>query len=231
MANKVILVTGASRGIGFETARYLAGQKYQVLATARSADKLEELKSTHPKRIDIVQADLLDSTSIQKIIDVIRDQNMILTALIHNAGGLVNKPFLELTDHDWNTMWNMNVMSAVRLIRALMPFFDKNAHMVTIGSMGGFQGSSKYPGLSAYSTSKGALSIWTECMATELIDKGVSANCLCLGAVQTEMFKSAFPGVKAPLKPEDMAKFVGDFTLNGHNFMNGQVLPVTLGNP
>lgn len=231
MSKKIILITGASRGIGYATASYLAKQKYKILATARSEDKLQELISSYPKRIDYVTSDLLDAASLQKLIDYMRDQKVQISALIHNAGGLVNKPFRELTDDDWNTMWNMNVMSAVRLLRALLPFFSKNAHIVTIGSMGGFQGSSKYEGLSAYSTSKGALSIWSECMATELHDLGISANCLCLGAVQTEMFKSAFPGLKAPVKPDEMAEFVGNFALNGHKYMNGKILPVALSNP
>ncbi len=231
MSKKVVLITGASRGIGNATARYLAGQKKQVLATARSQQLLDELKDSHPRRIDCVACDLLNAASLQKIIDHVRDQNLEISALIHNAGGLVTKPFRELSDQDWNAMWNMNVMSAVRLLRALLPFFAKNAHIVTIGSMGGYQGSSKYPGLSAYSTSKGALSIWSECMATELKNDGISVNCLCLGAVQTEMFSAAFPGMKAPMKPDDMARFVGDFALNGHQFMNGKVLPVTLSDP
>ncbi len=231
MSKKIILITGASRGIGYATARYLAGEKHQILATARSGELLEKLKTTHSKRIDHVACDLLDAGSIQKIIDYIRDQNVEIQAMIHNAGGLINKPFRELTDQDWNTMWEMNVLSVVRLLRALLPFFAKQAHIVTIGSMGGFQGSSKFPGLSAYSTSKGALSIWSECMAAELKDEGISVNCLCLGAVQTEMFQVAFPGVKAPVKPDEMAEFVGEFALNAHNFMNGKVLPVALGDP
>lgn len=231
LRKKIVLITGASRGIGYATASYLAGKKNHILAVARSAESLEELKSSHSKRIDYVACDLLDAASIQDIIGYIRDNNVRISALIHNAGGLINKPFRELSDDDWNTMWNMNVLSAVRLLRALLPFFHKNAHIVTIGSMGGFQGSSKFPGLSAYSTSKGALSIWSECMATELKNEGISVNCLCLGAVQTEMLKAAFPGVKAPVAPDEIAGFIGDFALDGHRFMNGKVLPVALGDP
>lgn len=231
MSKKTVLVTGASKGIGAATAKYLANLKYHVLATARSEEKLQELKNYKSGKIDYISCDLLNASSIQTLVDFVRDRDLRITALTHNAGGLIKKPFLELTDDDWNSMWNMNVMSAVRLLRALLPFFEKNAHIVTVGSMGGFQGSSKFPGLSAYSTSKGALSIWTECMATELNEYHISANCLCLGAVQTEMFENAFPGVKAPLKSDEIAEYIGDFTVNGHKYMNGRVLPVALGNP
>ncbi len=232
MAKKTILVTGASKGIGFATAKHLAGnRKNHILATARSGDKLQELKKTNPGRIDTVACDLLNSSNIQILVDYIRDNDLEIATLIHNAGGLVKKPFIELTDDDWNAMWNTNVMSAVRLLRALLPFIGKNAHFVTIGSMGGYQGSAKFPELAAYSTSKGALSIWSECMSAELKHRKISVNCLCLGAVETEMFQAAFPGVKAPLKPRDVAEYIGDFAVNGHKFMNGQVLPVALGNP
>jgi 3-oxoacyl-[acyl-carrier protein] reductase len=231
MSQKVILVTGASKGIGFATAQYLAKNKHHVLATARSADKLDELKNSSPRRLECVPCDLTDTTSIQRLTDYIREEQLVISALIHSAGGLINKPFGELTDSDWNSMWNLNVMSAVRLLRAVIPFFGKKSHIVTIGSMGGYQGSTKFPGLVAYSTSKGALSVWTECMAAELKNHDIAVNCLCLGSVQTEMFEMAFPGIKAPLQPEDMAEYISDFALKGHKFLNGKVLPVALGDP
>lgn len=231
MSHKIILVTGASKGIGFATARYLAAGKHRVLATARSEEKLEDLKKSNPKRIDYIPCDLGDATSIQRLTDYIREEQLGITSLIHNAGGLLNKPLRELSDNDWNAMWNLNVMSVVRLLRALTPFFEKKSHIVTIGSMGGYQGSSKFPGLTAYSTSKGALSIWTECTAVELKDLEISVNCLCLGAVQTEMFNTAFPGIKAPLTSDDIAEYIANFALSGHKYMNGKVLPVSLGDP
>lgn len=230
MSNKTVLVTGASRGIGYQTALHLAQNSYRVLATARSADKLRELASRNDL-ITGVACDLLENTSMEILAQTIRDNDIVITSLVHNAGGLVNKPFTELSDDDWNLMWNTNVMSGVRLLRTLLPYFEQNAHIVTIGSMGGFQGSEKFPGLSAYSTSKGALSIWTECMATELKQKSISVNCLCLGAVETEMLQNAFPGIKAPLKASQIARFIADFALNGHRYMNGKILPVALSNP
>ena len=97
--------------------------------------------------------------------------------------------------------------------------------------MGGFQGSEKYKGLSYYSASKAALACLSECMAAEFLESGISVNCLALGAVQTEMFEEAFPGLKAPVTAKEMAKFIADFALNGNKFFNGKVIPVAFSDP
>lgn len=105
------------------------------------------------------------------------------------------------------------------------------SHIVNIGSMGGVQSSKKFTGLSAYSASKGALSILTECLALEFARDEISVNCLALGAVSTEMQKSAFPDFDAPVSAEAMSKFISDFALNGHTFMNGKILPISFSDP
>ena len=97
--------------------------------------------------------------------------------------------------------------------------------------MGGFQGSSKFPGLSAYSASKAALANLTECLAEELKEKNICANCLALGAVQTEMLETAFPGYVAPVKSREMASFIAYFATRGHQFYNGKILPVSVSTP
>ena len=128
-------------------------------------------------------------------------------------------------------MFDSNVLSAVNLIHSCYQIMNEASHIVNITSMGGFQGSSKFSGLSAYSASKGALSVLTECLAEEFKENGVSVNALALGAVQTEMLNKAFPDYKAQLTPQRIAKYIVDFALNGNEFYNGKVLPVTLGDP
>jgi NAD(P)-dependent dehydrogenase (short-subunit alcohol dehydrogenase family) len=120
-----------------------------------------------------------------------------------------------------------------QLIQSLLDLLAKSgkSHVINISSIGGMQGSVKFPGLSAYSSAKGALGILTECLAAELSDKGISFNCLALGSVQTEMFKMAFPGYKAQLKPEEIATFIADFALNGNKYFNGKILPVSVSTP
>jgi NAD(P)-dependent dehydrogenase (short-subunit alcohol dehydrogenase family) len=107
----------------------------------------------------------------------------------------------------------------------------EKTHIVNISSIGGFQGSVKFPGLSAYSSSKAALVCLTECLAEEFKDKNIAFNCLALGAVQTDMLNEAFPGYKAPVSASSMASFVTDFVLKAHHFMNGKIIPVSLSTP
>ena len=107
----------------------------------------------------------------------------------------------------------------------------KKGHVVNIASMGGIQGSLKFSGLSAYSSTKGALITLTECLAEEYKNKNVSFNAIAFGAVQTEMLSEAFPNYKAPLTAAEAAKFVGDFAVNGQKYFNGKVLQMALSTP
>ena len=97
--------------------------------------------------------------------------------------------------------------------------------------MGGFQGSSKYRGLSYYSAAKAALSCLSECLAEEFREDGIIVNCLALGSVQTEMLEEAFPGYKAPVSAREMAELIADFAVKGSRFFNGKIIPVAFSNP
>ncbi|HKR03686.1 MAG TPA: SDR family oxidoreductase, partial [Bacteroidia bacterium] len=150
--------------------------------------------------------------------------------LINNAGLLINKPFEELSETDWLNMYKVNVFGPVKIIKTILPLMGKTnkTHIVNISSYGGFQGSSKFRGLSGYSSGKAALANLTECLAEEFKNKNISVNCLALGSVQTEMLAKAFPGYTAAVSPQQMAQFIVDFAFTGHNYFNGKILPVTL---
>ena len=107
----------------------------------------------------------------------------------------------------------------------------QQGHVVTVSSMGGVQGSMKFPGLSAYSSSKGAVITLTELLAEEYKETGPSFNVLALGAVQTEMLEEAFPGYKAPVTALEMATYIKDFALTGQKLYNGKLLQVSNSTP
>lgn len=228
---KTALITGASRGIGYQASIKLCEQGLQVIAIARSVDRLKALRDQYPDQILTYTSDLSKPDQVQQLTADLERKGLSLDILINNAGRLIPKPFLELTDEDWYEMFEVNVMASVRLIRALFPYLDQKAHIVNISSMGGYQGASKFPSLTGYSVTKAGLSLLAECLPPELRSKAISSNTLCLGAVQTEMLGEAFPGLEAPVSPEDVGEYVADFALNGAKFFNGKILPVALDDP
>ncbi|HNR42392.1 MAG TPA: SDR family oxidoreductase, partial [Bacteroidales bacterium] len=151
--------------------------------------------------------------------------------LINCAGSLTVKDFMDITDSEARMMMEINFFGPAALIKLVVPLMGEGSHIVNISSMGGFQGSSKYRGLSYYSASKASIACLTECLASELSGSGISVNCLALGAVQTEMFGTAFPGMNAPVMPEQMAGFIAYFAVSGNKFFNGKILPVAIADP
>lgn len=234
-----IIITGASKGIGYELARMFAMNiNNKVVIIARNRLKLEQLKrecqyqypgaKIHPLVFDLTTGDF--KRLIPELLSFISSVDI----LVNNAGTLINKSFEELTKEDIEVIYRTNVLSVFELIQGLMPYMGKGlqpTHIVNISSMGGFQGSAKFPGLSAYSSSKAALSNLTECLAEEFKGRNISVNCLCIGAVQTEMFTQAFPGERVPMQPAQMAAYIRDFALNGAAYFNGKILPVTSTTP
>lgn len=231
-----VIITGASSGIGFETAlEFALDSKNKVLCIARSTDKLRKLHEIAtginpdctllPVAFDLVNDDY------SALVPFIKERLGSVDILINNAGSLINKPFLETTETDLAEMLEHNVMSHFKMIRYTLGFIPKGGHIVNIGSMGGFQGSVKFPGLAAYSASKAALHTLTECLALELVETGIKVNCLALGSAQTEMLEAAFPGYESPVLAFEMGKYVADFARTGHKFFNGKVLPVAVTTP
>jgi NAD(P)-dependent dehydrogenase (short-subunit alcohol dehydrogenase family) len=232
-----IIVTGASRGIGFEATKIFANDpENNVLSIARGKEGLEKLlnecwNGNGLDNLSIIAFDLLKGDYKTVLMPLIIQKMQKVDILVNNAGLLINKPFEMMEDHDFDLMFQANVKTAFNLTMHLLPYFSENAHIVNIGSMGGFQGSVKFPGLSLYSASKGALAILTECMAEEFKSRHIKVNCLALGSAQTEMLEQAYPGYKSPLTAREMAEFIAEFAQTGHQWFNGKILPVAITTP
>jgi len=224
-------------GVGFEAVLELTlTNQHQVIALARSEDKLTRLLeiakglnpecTLYPVAFDIVHDDYADLKQF-----IAARFNGKIDVLINNAGMLINKPFAQLDETDFVEMLQSNYLGHVRIIQAMLPLMASGGHIVNIGSMGGYQGSAKFAGLSAYSASKAALHVLTECLAQELAEQNIKVNCLALGSAQTEMLEKAFPGYESPVMAFEMGKYIADFALTGHKFFNGKILPVALSTP
>jgi len=230
MTSKTVVIVGASRGIGKALVENFAQREgFQVVALSRNLEKM--------------QADFASLTTVKYFgfdleKDVKNQAEKIFSTigkvdyLINNAGFLVNKPFEEITSEELQKSYQINLFGVFETVQAIIPFLNPdNSHIVNISSMGGFQGSMKFAGLSAYSTSKAALCSFTELFSEEYKASTIAMNCLCLGSVQTEMLEEAFPGYQAPLNPAQVSEYISDFSMNAHKYMKGKIIPLSLTNP
>lgn len=225
---KYVVITGTSRGIGFELAQLFANNGYQVLAVSRNTKPLSVINH---KNITTISVDLSKNSEIEKITDFVKSTWKKVDILINNAGKLINKPFSDLNTEDFLACYQVNVFGVAAIIKSLLPFMPQESHVVTISSMGGIQGSMKFPGLAAYSSAKGAVITLSELLAEEYKDSKIAFNVLALGAVQTEMLQEAFPDYKAPVSAKEMANYIYNFSLTGNQFYNGKVLEVSSTTP
>lgn len=225
---KKIIITGTSRGIGLELVKILAASGHQVLALSRNDEPVKKLKleGVHPVSFDITLEEDLKKTA-----GFVEENWGEVDIVIHNAGAILNKAFDEISSQEFEQVYRVNVLGVAALTKAILPFLGAKGHVVFISSMGGVQGSVKFPGLSAYSSSKAAVIGLCEILAEEYKEAGPSFNVLALGAVQTEMLAEAFPGYEAPLQPAEIAQYIADFALTGNKFYNGKCLQVSSSTP
>ena len=234
-----IIVTGASSGIGYQTVLELARTgDHHIVVISRNINKLKVLKadaeSATKSKVSIIAFDLGNDDFSTLFVEIDRcfklEDGNLVDVLINNAGYLVNKLFTDLKIGDWQKTFDVNLFGSVKLIKIVLPYFNRNkgAHIVNIASMGGVQGTIKFPGLSAYSASKAAINILTESLATEFEDDNIKVNAINPGAVQTEMLEKAFPDYKAPVIAQQMGNYIANFALTANSLMNGRIIQVSL---
>ena len=224
---KNIIITGTSRGIGYELALQFANAGHQVLAISRKIPR----GLLGNQNITCLSVDLSKENELVAVDNFISQSWKKVDIIIHNAGSLVNKPFAQTTQEDFESVYKVNVFGVANLTRISLPYLQKESHVVSISSMGGIQGSMKFAGLSAYSSSKGAVITLSELLAEEYKEQGIAFNVLALGAVNTEMLQEAFPGYEAPISAVEMADYIFNFALTGNKFHNGKIIQVSSSTP
>lgn len=238
--DKTVLITGASAGIGEALAIEI--QKYSpksMILLSRSSEKLMLLKNkmmdlpNNHTQIEVISVDITDENHLNKALEQIKNQFKEIHILINNAGYLVNKLFLEQDKEDLNRQFYVNYIAPSLIIKGLFPLINSSEHarIMNISSMGGYQGSSKFSGLSHYSASKGALAVLSECLAVEFQEFNINVNAIALGAINTQMLRAAFPTYQAPLEADELAEFVCNILNSRKMAFNGQVIPLALNNP
>ena len=225
---KNIIITGTSKGIGFELVQLFSNAGHNILALSRNSNPISNL---HLNNVTLFPFDLCRLEDYKKVKTFISSEWKHVDILINNAGILLNKPFAETSMQDFEDVYKTNVFGVAEITRTVIPFMKKDGHVVTISSIGGVQGCVKFPGLSAYSSSKGAVITLTELLAEEYKETGPSFNVLALGAVQTEMLEKAFPDFKASTTALEMAQYIFDFALHGNKLYNGKMLQVSNSTP
>lgn len=234
-----VLITGSSRGIGYQICKLFCKEPGNVVfAVARTASKLDELATEcasfeSGSTLVPLATDLQNDAEIDNMVAKIREHTDNLAVVVNCAGILYNKPFDFISHKELSQMIDTNFTAPFMLIQKCMPVLRRSpwAHVVNISSMGGFQGSVKFAGLSGYSASKAAIANLTECLAEEFKDSTIRFNCLALGAVNTEMLQKAFPDYEVDMPAEKMAKLICKFAISGHEFFNGKVLPIACTTP
>lgn len=224
---KNIIITGTSRGIGHELALQFAAAGHQVLALSRHIPQT----LTGNEKITCLSVDLTSETDLAQVENFLKASWKTVDIIIHNAGKLVHKPFAQTSVQDFENVYKVNVFAVVGLTQIALPHLKEGSHVVSVSSMGGIQGSLKFAGLSAYSSSKGALITLSELLAEEYKSQGITFNVLALGAVQTAMLAEAFPGYQAPVSAGQMASYILNFALTGNQFHNGKIVQVSVSTP
>ena len=232
MEQKVVLITGGSRGIGAAAARrFAAGGCKVVVNYHRSRERAEALAAEIGGWA--VRADVADPVQVAGMVDNVLDKFCQLDILICNAGIAQQKLFGDLTDEDWRRIFAVNVDGMFYTIRAALPHFihRKAGRILTLSSMWGQVGGSCEVG---YSAAKAAVIGLTKALAKELGPSGITVNCVSPGVIDTEMNASLGPADLAALaeetplgrigRPEEVAEALWYLASEGAGFLTGQVL-------
>ena len=189
LSGRVCVVTGSTGGIGLETARLLAAEGARVVVTGRDSARVEAARREAAAALAVV-ADLSEPGSPEELIAEVTEQLGAVDALVNNVGIATQADFLEVTDREWDEMWQLNVMSFVRAIRAVVPAMRRRGEgvIVNVSSTAGKRPSTSMP---HYSVTKAAVLSLSRLVADLYAKDGIRCNAVTPGPTATDAWLGA----------------------------------------
>ena len=231
--NKIVLVTGASRGIGLEAAKHFSEDGYMVIGSSRNDFNLGRLIGDDSAMS--IQLDLMSKESIKSVFADLKSKDLLPSVLVNNAGITKDQLFLRMKDEDWDDVIETNLNGLFRVTKAFIKPMVKNkfGRVINISSVAGLMGNS---GQVNYASSKSAMVGFSKSLAKELGSRNITSNVVAPGFIETDMTTFLDDDEKAKLSNnipmnrfgtvEDVAKCIVFLASDKANYITGQTISV-----
>ena len=231
--SKIVLVTGASRGIGLEAAKHFSKEGYKVIGSSRGDFNLGELIGD--ESAISVQLDLMSKESIKNLFADLKSEDLLPSVLVNNAGITKDQLFLRMKDEDWDDVIETNLNGLFRVTKAFIKPMVRNkfGRVINISSVAGLMGNS---GQVNYSSSKSAMVGFSRSLAKELGSRNITSNVVAPGFIETDMTTFLNDDEKVELSKnipmkrfgtvEDVAKCIVFLASDEANYITGQTISV-----
>lgn len=225
---KIVVVTGASSGIGHAGAELFAANGARVALFARSREKIEAIAARHGDRMLAVAGDVAEPADVERLFAEVERRFGACDVLVNSAGMIDPKQVADVTPEAWDRMFAVNVRGTFLASRRALPSMTarRSGAIVNIASISGIPGPEKFPGFASYNASKAAVIAFTEALAVETKDLGVRVNCVSPGSVDTPMWAAASGGAPAAMTSAEVAETILFLASERSRPMNGQNLHV-----
>ena len=230
MSREIVLITGASSGIGEALAEQFAKGGYDLVLVARSEDKLRSLagalQSAHGVKTHVMPADLTQRTAAKKLAAALEDKKLAISVLVNNAGILEHGRFVDIPTSTHQRLIDLNISGMTTMLTQFLPGMVRRGkgRVLNVASIAAFQ---PVPSLATYAATKAYVLSLTESLSEELLGTGVTATALCPGVTDTNMVSGAQEKSEGLTIPKFVIGDVKDVAKAGYKAcMKGEVICV-----